>query len=291
MRFVALVLAVLSAITSLSCGDSARPRNGAIAVTYKDSVFVLQPDGSRMEKVPGTDRAGEAVWSPDGRRIAFSRRTATNSEIVEDLYVIRPDGSSLQLITRNGMFPSWSPDGKLLALLGDAPDDEAVANTSEIFVVGVDGRGRTRLTSNDGYDGEPDWSPDGKRLVFATDNGLFLMSSDGKERRRLTRGLRHSNPDWSPDGRMIVFDDGYFDIFVVEVESRDVRKLSRRRRPEFAPAWSPDGRYIIFLSTSANCQYCGADWPMQVWIMNTDGGQAHSITSASGFGAPSWGVG
>jgi len=146
------------------------------------------------------------------------------------------------------------------------------------------------MTVNGEYEGHPDWSPDGDQVVFETDDGLFLMNAEGGNRQRLTRGLRHSNPEWSPDGNEIVFDDGYFDIFVLDVETETIRKLTHRRQPEFAPAWSPDGRHIVFRSTSADCEYCGSDWPMQVWVMNSDGSQAHRITRRQGYGAPSWGA-
>ena len=68
-----------------------------------------------------------------------------------------------------------------------------------------DGTHLRQLTSNGSYDSEPEWSPDGKRLVYSTDEGLRIMDADGSHVRVLTRGGYHQQPRWSPDGRRVVF--------------------------------------------------------------------------------------
>ncbi len=87
----------------------------------------------------------------------------------------------------------------------------------------VDASGFTRLTNNDVDDVTPAWSPDGRRITFASERDgnleIYVMNADGSGVNRLTyNGARDLFPAWSPDGRHIAFHsnrDGRMDIYVM----------------------------------------------------------------------------
>jgi Tol biopolymer transport system component len=84
--------------------------------------------------------------------------------------------------------------------------------SEEVCVMNADGSGRRYLTRTRAFDVDPSWSPDGRRIAFASDrNGpfeVYVMNANGGDQRRLTRtkgGGGSIDPAWSPDGQRIAF--------------------------------------------------------------------------------------
>ncbi len=132
------------------------------------------------------------VWSPDGRKVAFSSRRDGNFEV----YVVNADGSGLRNLTQKlpgGFFgpglsdPGWSPDGRKIAFVRF---DAGRGIYLGIYVVKPDGSGLRRLTRNPAGDGAPAWSPDGRKIAFESrrdgDFDVYIMNADGSGQRRLT---------------------------------------------------------------------------------------------------------
>jgi Tol biopolymer transport system component len=160
------------------------------------------------------------VWSPDGRTIYFGR------------YLISTDGSGARKLPHFPLNAVWSPDGRQIAFVNNVstglpgPGAAGSKDDSEIYVMNADGSGTRRLTHNVGYDGEPAWSPDGRKIAFQSKRGfvvgqrmgigeIYVMNADGSGKRNLTRNpAQDGRPSWSPDGRRIAF-----------VSNRDGRRL------------------------------------------------------------------
>ncbi len=109
------------------------------------------------------------------------------------------DGSGKHRLLKTPSFsPAWSPKGDKIAYVRDADGD------SEIYTVGVDGKGITKLTDNKGIDDDsPAWSPDGSMIAFASDRDgdgdIFRMNADGSGVHVLTSGVwTDQSPAWRP---------------------------------------------------------------------------------------------
>jgi Tol biopolymer transport system component len=124
------------------------------------------------------------TWSPDGSTIAFSRLTSDSVPVdAAAIYLADRNGANVRPLGGVlGVSPSWSPDGKRLAFVsfvdhnGTSCPASNCAPSGEIYVVNADGSGLRRLTRSRADDEHPTWSPDGRRIAFASG---FVLPQDG----------------------------------------------------------------------------------------------------------------
>ena len=152
----------------------------------------------------------------------------------------------------------------------------------EVYVTDADGRDQTRLTRRNGHTRFPLWSPDRTRLAFATQVGesaegwdFWVMNADGSGARRLCSGLvGKSGRGWSPDGRRIAITrtvGGNMDVYVVDVASGQLTRLTTAAGDDRDPAWSPDGVQIAFTSER--------DGNAEVYLASADGRGVRRLTN------------
>ena len=235
-------------------------------------------------------------------QIAFSSNRDGNFEI----YVMDADGGNLRRLTNNPAgdhSPSWSPDGKRIVFLSDRDghvDLQHGAPHPDIYVMDADGSNQRNLTNNPHDDRSPSWSPDGNRIAFMSerdgDYDIYVMGADGTNQQNLSNHpLGDRDPSWSPDGAHIVFSarrKGHFEneaaitneIYVMDADGGNQRRLTDNRNNDWEPSWSPDGKRIAFIADRK-----GNIDKFDIYVMDADGGNQLNVTQHRAWdGAPSW---
>ena len=134
---------------------------------------------------------------------------------------------------------------------------DSVGPTYEIYVMDADGGNQQNLTNDPNDDSSPSWSPDGKRIAFESNrDGHFNM----------------------PGGLPA------YEIYVMDADGKNTRRLTNNRKSDWSPSWSPDGERIAFASDRK-----GDDVNYEIYVMDADGKNQQRLTNNRGDdGAPSW---
>jgi TolB protein len=210
------------------------------------------------------------TWSPDWQQIAFVG--VQRNPYAQDIYVVEAScvdqAKGCKPQVRNltaddpGQFsdPAWSPDGPKIAY-SYRPDPNSL-DPFNIWVMNADGTNRTRLTDMGGSHAA--WSPDGRRIAFETH----------------IRGA-----EWSvPEDETMCSDCG--NVFVMEANGSNPRRLTQLLPDSGGPAWSPDGQSIAVFSAEGQDLLSG-DKYFHIYVVNADGSKARRLTGGElhGLGA------
>ena len=247
----------------------------------------LSPGGAEHQVTTDGYQNTDPAWSPDGKLIAY------HSVARHGIWILPLEGGAPRQITLFGSSPAWSPDGSQLAFRSSEPSSLAASDwpgdgDSTIWTVAADGSRLQQITTAQnpaGQHADPTWSPDGKRIVFAS-LGLIAMGFRGHlwtadvataALTPLPQGQiwAAANPVFAPDGKGVYFagrprTDAPSGVYYVPLDApqRPVELLRTKQAQPSRIAVSRDGKSLTF-TRMVNVS--------QIWITTAGGGPARPL--------------
>ena len=299
---LAVVVALLIALLAAALLMAGRPRlpapfgpaaNGLVAYMAGPQIVVASVDGSDPRPLtPATEVAGEPVFSPLGRQLAYKLYEFPDSPVRSALYTANLETGATVEVHPVGVTPStpsWSPDEQFLVF--SQPTD--VFERDRIFLVAADGSAPATPIGPDTDAAAPVFSPDGQRIAFILVDGaslaLAVMEADGSNVRKLASfpviggSMLHGGTGfaWSPDSSTLLVNAGPdiedLDLYTVAVETTpggdpsDVQQITDTPLLEYGASWSTTGDRIAYLRGQPN------DFPSVV-VSRSDGRDAEVVS-------------
>lgn len=264
---------------------------------FKESDFIKN---SRQLIYEGK-RSGEGYFSADGRYMIFQSERLDDNPFYQMFILDFETGDITQVTPGKGKTTCafFKGDKKEVLFSSTHKDPEAIEKqeeefelrksskkrryswdydkTMDVFTSDMNGENIKQLTDAVGYDAEASYSPDGSKIVFASNRSayegnlsekekkqmeinpsyfceLYIMDADGSNLKRLTNTPGYDGgPFFSPDGNRIVWrrfsPDGHLaDVYTMNIDGSDVKQLTEFSSMSWAPYYHPSGEYIIFAS-------------------------------------------
>jgi TolB protein len=253
-----------------------------------DEIWAMDWDGNNQTQLTNLKSLNiMPAVSPDGSRVAFTSYSKGTPRIMMVDTVTRRLLSFYNQEASLNANVTFTPDGKQIYYSSTA------SGVAQIYSASIDGQGFRRVGHSDTIQMEPKVNPKNPaQLLYVGGQPhpqIYEMSSDGAGVERITDGTGEAtNPAWRPDGQFIAFSwtrgiaSGQFNIFVMDIGSRQYSQLTHGDGRNENPTWAPDGRHLVFMSNRTG-RY-------QIYTMLANGTQVKQLTNQGENKSPVWGL-
>jgi len=257
-----------------------------VFASYRDGnseLYSMNYDGSNLTRLTNNDSdEGAPDWSPDGTKIIFSSDRDGQAEI----YIMDADGSGQTRLTTMGgcVSPQWSPDGTRIAFI------MIQDYINLIYTMNPDGTGLFQVTQPSHGAESPSWSPDGTRVAFLSyfDSVIYAINTDGSNLTPLFASNGIAYFAWSPDGERLALSMGVpphynFDLYVYNMATATLSRVTNTTLNHNSADWSPDGNYLVTHSNRDDISN------FEIYTLTATGYRITKLTDdASGDLEPDW---
>lgn len=250
----------------------------------------------------GFEKAGEAYFSPDDKTIIF-QAVPTGQKEYQIFMMSIDEGKPVLVSTGKGACTCafFHPDGNKIIFASSHSDPNPSVEKEvplnykwdltpymNIYEADLNGLNLIALTTGPAYHAECAYSPDGSKIVFASNEdgsmNLYIMDADGKHIQKLTHtsGVYNGGPFFSPDGTKIIFRadrarKDMLQIYLLDLITGEELQLTNNEVVNWAPYWHPDGDKIVFTtSLHGHRQY-------EIYLLDLVTGTMERVTNSPGF--------
>jgi len=252
------------------------PDNCSVASVQVDASFAPVRNAKNLTPQPAAP-AGLA-WSRDGRSILFVAEGSSSFGLWR-LWIdsTRPP-EAVEIAGSHASHPASAPSRDRLAF--------SRYDWEMHLYRFAPGKPLERVAASSSHEGDPHFSPDGRRIAFASGRSgevaIWVAAADGSDPRQLTshQWTWQGSPNWSPDGRTIAFDaydpDGHVHVWTIPAVGGTPRRITKPTGDQTVPTWSRDGKWIYY----SEARQGGRD----IWRVPATGGPAQQLTrTGTGF--------
>ena len=231
-----------------------RAANDIMTDSTLNNIWLVSSDGADQRPLlSGTASYSNPRWSHDGNRLAYLSSAEGRGP---QLYVRWMDTGQTALLSNLQNAPrglSWSPDDSRIAFSALVATEQDQLATAPAMPEGADWAPGVKVISDLNY------RTDGRGYLESGHSQIFLLPADGGTPRQITQGeFNHGGKlDWTPDGNGIIFSanrnedwrerERNSDLWSVNYRTGEMRQLTDRNGPDYAPSLSPDGSRLAYL--------------------------------------------